>query len=212
MFLPQLYEKYPHLGIFCYIIILMKNRLTITDRILANTLLHLIPQWITPNIVTWLRIYSVPFVGYFLWTENYAIALPLFFISAFSDAVDGALARTRGLVTGFGKMFDPLADKLLISTTVIILVPSYISWDIVLAIVAIDIILIGSAYVQKKYYGKTIQAENTGKMKMVLQSVGVGALLVHIVFDIGVFLALATYFFYAAIFFALLSLVVYRAV
>lgn len=190
----------------------MHHKLTITDKILAKTILRLIPQWITPNMVTWLRFFSVPFIGYFLWVQDYSIALPLFFLSAFSDAVDGSLARTRNLVTSFGKMFDPLADKLLIATAVIVFVPQYLGWAIVLTIVSIDLILISSAYVQKRYYGKTIQAENTGKIKMVLQSLGIGALLVHALWNIGFFLALAQYLLYAAIFFALLSLVVYRAV
>jgi len=174
--------------------------------------LPIFPQWLTPNIITWARFFSVPFIGYFLWIENYSIALPLFLISAFSDAIDGSLARTRNQVSPFGKMFDPLADKLLISTAAIILVPRYLDWTIVIIIVAIEIILISSAYIQQRYYGKVIQAENAGKMKMVMQSIGIGALLVFALWGIHAFLIIATYSFYAAIFFALLSLVVYRAV
>lgn len=190
----------------------MPHQLTITDKILAKILLPVFPLWITPNIVSWFRVISVPFIGYFLWSENYAIALPLFFVSAFSDAVDGSLARTRNLVSDFGKMFDPLADKLLIATAALIIIPPNLGWGIVLTIVFIDFILITSAYFQKHYHGKTIQAENTGKLKMVAQSLGVGALLIYIIWDVVVFLTLAQYFFYAAIFFALLSLVVYRSI
>lgn len=190
----------------------MHHKLTITDKILAKTLLRTIPQWISPNIVSWLRFVSIPFVGYFFWTGSYAVALPLFFISAFSDAVDGSLARTRNMVTNFGKMFDPLADKLLIGTTALILIPRYLNWGIVVAMVLIDFILISSAYLQHRYYGKIIQAENTGKLKMIMQSLGVGALLVYAIWHIGAFLLLAQYLFYIAIFFALVSLAVYRAI
>lgn len=188
------------------------HKLTVTDKVLAKTLLPLIPLWMTPNLVSWLRFFSVPFIGYFLWNENYIVALPLFFVSAFSDAVDGSLARTRNLVSGFGKLFDPLADKLLISAAAIILVPLYLGWEIVLAIVVIELTLVASAYVQKRYYGKIVQAENTGKLKMLLQSLGIGALLVYAIWNISMFLVFAQYFFYAAILFALLSLVVYRAI
>lgn len=188
------------------------HKLTITDKILHATLLRLVPKSVTPNMITWFRFVSVPFVGYFLWIENYSIALPLFFISAFSDAIDGSLARTRNLVSNFGKLFDPLADKLLIATAAIILIPLHLGWGIMLAIVSIDLILISSAYIQKRYYGKIIQAENTGKIKMVLQSLGIGALLIYAIWNIALFLFLAQYFFYGAIFFALLSLVVYRAI
>lgn len=190
----------------------MPHNLTVTDKILAKSLLLLLPRWMTPNLVTWLRFLSVPFVGYFLWTENYMIALPLFFVSAFSDAVDGSLARTRDMVTDFGKLFDPLADKLLISIAALILVPRHLGWSIVIAIVSIELILISSAYVQKRFYGKIIQAENTGKLKMIMQSLGIGALLVSLVWGLPIFLVFSQYFFYAAIFFALLSLVVYRAI
>ncbi|OHA79364.1 MAG: hypothetical protein A2747_02910 [Candidatus Yonathbacteria bacterium RIFCSPHIGHO2_01_FULL_44_41] len=190
----------------------MQHNLTITDKILAKTLLCIIPHWMTPNLVSWLRFWSVPFIGYFLWNESYAIALPIFFISAFSDAVDGSLARTRNLVSDFGKMFDPLADKLLVATAAIILIPRYLDWGIMLAIVSIELILITSAYVQQRFYGKTIQAENTGKLKMILQSLGIGAVLIYAIWNIALFLVFAQYFFYAAIFFALLSLVVYRAI
>jgi len=190
----------------------MHNRLTIVDKILARTLLLLIPHWMTPNIVSWLRFASVPFVGYFLWIGSYSVALPLFFISAFSDAIDGSLARTRNIVSTFGKMFDPLADKLLIATAAIILIPRHLNWGIMLVIVSIEIVLLGSAYVQKRYYSKIIQAENTGKLKMILQSLGIGAVLIYALWNILFFLTLAQYFFYAAIFFALISLVVYRAV
>lgn len=190
----------------------MLHKLTVTDKILSKILLPAIPIWITPNLVSWMRFASIPFVGYFLWSENYAIALPLFLVSAFSDALDGSLARTRNLVSDFGKMFDPLADKLLISVSAIILIPKHLGWAIVLVIVSIELILITSAYIQKKYYGKIIQAENTGKLKMVMQSFGIGSLLIYSLWNISIFLVLAQYFFYAAIFFALISLVVYRAV
>lgn len=190
----------------------MHHKLTVTDKILAKTILPLIPHWVTPNIISWMRFCSVPFIGYFLWIGAYTIALPFFIISAFSDAIDGSLARTRNLVSSFGKMFDPLADKLLVSTTAIILIPRFNGWEIVFAIVSIELTLIASAYVQKRYYGKTIQAENTGKIKMIFQSLGIGTLLIYAVWHIAALLALAQYLFYAAIFFALISLVVYRAI
>jgi CDP-diacylglycerol--glycerol-3-phosphate 3-phosphatidyltransferase len=190
----------------------MPHKLTLTDKILAKTLLRLIPERITPNIVSWMRFASVPFIGYFFWTENYAIALPLFALSAFSDAVDGSLARTRGLVSDFGKMFDPLADKLLVATAVIILVPRYLNWELVYAMVLIDLILITSAYVRNHYYGTIIQAENSGKLKMITQSLGVVSLLLYTLYPIPLLLTTSLYLFYTAILFALISLVVYRAV
>lgn len=186
--------------------------LTITDKILAKTLLFLIPRFITPNMISWARFISVPFVGYYFWIENYPVALIIFFLSAFSDAVDGSLARTRGMITDFGKMFDPLADKLLIATAGIILIPRFLDWSIVIAMVVIDLILITSAWYRRKYNNEILQAENSGKLKMVMQSLGIGALLLFAIFQTPFLLVMALYFFYFAIFFALISLVVYRAV
>ena len=190
----------------------MPQNLSITDKILAKTILPLIPQYITPNMISWLRFLSVPFVGYFFWVADYSVALPLFVISAFTDAVDGALARTRNHITSFGKLFDPLADKLLVATTAIILIPRFLDWDIVLAIVFIDLFLITSGYFQNQYYGRVVQAENTGKMKMILQCFGIGVLLLYAITSYSPLLLTAQYLFYGAIFFALMSLVVYRAI
>ena len=190
----------------------MSHKLTISDKILGRVLLPIIPRWVTPNIISWLRFFSVPFVGYFFWIESYAIAFPLFVASAFSDAVDGALARTRNQVTSFGKMFDPLADKLLIATAAIILIPRYLDWGVVLVMVGIDLVLIVSAYFRKRYYGTVIQAENAGKLKMLVQSIGLISLLAYALWNLAIFLVLAQYLFYIAIFFALMSLVVYRAI
>ncbi|OHA84415.1 MAG: hypothetical protein A2937_01620 [Candidatus Yonathbacteria bacterium RIFCSPLOWO2_01_FULL_47_33b] len=190
----------------------MPHKLTLTDKILAKTLLKLIPEWVTPNIISWMRFASVPFIGYFFWIENYPIALPLFMLSAFSDAVDGSLARTRELVSDFGKMFDPLADKLLVATAVIIIVPRYLNWELVYAMVLIDLILITSAYVRNHYYGTIIQAENSGKFKMITQSLGVVSLLLYTLWPFPLLLTAALYLFCTAILFALISLVVYRAV
>jgi len=188
------------------------HKLTATDKVLGKTLLRLIPHWVTPNIVSWLRFASIPFIAYFFLVENYTVALPLFFLSAFSDAVDGSLARTRNLVSNFGKLFDPLADKLLIAATAAIIVPRYLDWNLVIFMIAIDLVLITSAYFRKRFYGTIIQAENSGKLKMIMQSLGVGALLLYAITAIPLFLAMGQYFFYGAIFFGLVSLVVYKAI
>lgn len=190
----------------------MPHKLTIIDKLLVRTILPFIPRSVTPNVVTTIRLFSVPFIFYFFWVEAYSLALPLFFLSAFSDALDGALARSRGLITNFGKLFDPLADKLLIATAVLILIPRFINWHIAVVMVGIDLILILNGYSQKRFYGKIIQAENSGKIKMILQVSGLLALLLFTLWNEPFLLTVAEYSFYTAIIFALISLIVYRAV
>lgn len=192
--------------------ILMSQKLTITDRLLVRTILPFVPQSVTPNMITTLRLFSIPFIFYFFWIEAYPIAFPLFFLSAFSDAIEGALARSRGLITNFGKLFDPLVDKLLIATAVLILVPRFINWPIAIAMVGIDLVLILNGYSQKRFYGKIIQAENSGKIKMIFQVSGLLALLLFAIWNEPFLLTITEYSFYSAIIFALVSLIVYRAV
>lgn len=190
----------------------MAIQLTVTDKILKATLLPLIPRFVTPNMVTWFRIATVPFVVYLLLHEQYGFGLTLFAISAFSDAVDGALARTRGQITEWGKVNDPVADKLLIGVATLILVSELLNWYLAATIIGIEFFLMASAYYRKRFQGIPIEAEFSGKIKMVLQSLGIGALLVSVVFSLPAFLTVATYLLYLAIIFAIISLAVYRAI
>lgn len=186
--------------------------LTLTDKILAKTILPLIPRFVTPNAITWFRFITLPFVAYLLWAENYKLGLVLFFLSAFSDAVDGSLARTRGQVSDWGKTFDPLADKILIGIASLVLVTRYINIFLALTIVVIEAFLIAGAYYRKQVQNVPIQAEVSGKIKMVLQSLGVGAILFAVVFKLPAFFIVAMYLLYLSIVFAIISLVVYKSI
>lgn len=188
------------------------DNLTFTDKILARTLLPFIPKWITPNAVTWFRFVSLPFVAFLFVEEFYFYGLILFLFSAFSDAIDGSLARTRNQVTEWGKTFDPLADKLLIGVAVFILVTRFLSVYLAVTIIGIELFLIGSAYYRKRVEGIPIEAELSGKVKMVLQSLGIGALLIAVSFQLPTFLVIAMYLLYLAIVFAIISLVVYKSI
>ncbi len=71
------------------------------------------------NKLTVLRMIMVPFFMYFLLAGNEWIALILFVVASFTDFLDGHLARSRNLITNFGKFMDPLADKLLVTAALI---------------------------------------------------------------------------------------------
>ncbi len=188
------------------------DNLTFTDKILARVLLPIFPRWITPNAVTWFRFVSLPFVAFLFVEELYFYGLILFLFSAFSDAVDGSLARTRNQITEWGKTFDPLADKLLIGVAVFILVTRFLSVYLAITIIGIELFLIASAYYRKRVEGIPIEAELSGKVKMVLQSLGIGSLLVAVSFQLPTFLVIAAYLLYLAIVFAIISLVVYKSI
>ena len=82
-----------------------------------------------PNKLTVLRVIMVPFFVFFMLTDvggaaNKWIALALFVIASLTDMLDGKIARKYNLVTNFGKFMDPLADKLLVCSAMICLIPS----------------------------------------------------------------------------------------
>lgn len=189
----------------------MSHQLTVMDKILVKTLLRLIPQRVTPNSVTWFRFVSLPLVAYCLAVELYVPGLVLFSLSAFSDAVDGALARTRNQVTEWGKELDPFADKLLIGVAVFFLVSRFLSAYLAATIIVIECVLLVVAMYRKHMHGIPIEAEISGKIKMALQSLGIGALFLSTIFQIPALLTIAGYALYGAIIFAIISLFVPRS-
>lgn len=79
-----------------------------------------------PNAITTLRVLLAPVVTVLLFESSASlrlVAFAVFLVAALSDLVDGALARRRGEITDFGKLVDPLADKLLLVAT---LIPFYL--------------------------------------------------------------------------------------
>ena len=67
-----------------------------------------------PNKLTMARMIAVPFFIAFFLLGNYPVALVLFIAASATDYLDGHIARSRNLVTNFGKIMDPLADKILV--------------------------------------------------------------------------------------------------
>lgn len=182
------------------------------DKILDKIFLWLIPKSIVPNHVTTFRYLSIPVILYLLLSGYHGWSVILFSISAFSDAIDGSLARTRRQITDWGKLHDPLADKLLIGSVGAVAVSIYLSFYLMLVIVIIELFLILNAIIKIRRGDKTITALLPGKVKMILQSVGVGLVLLFIVFPIPWILSLAATLLYLSIFFALLSLIVYSSI
>lgn len=185
-----------------------ETHITVSDKILAATFLRLLPRRVTPNQVTMFRFYTVPFVAVLLYLDLYIYAIPLFVISAFTDALDGALARTKNKITEWGKVYDPIADKLLIGISALIVIPKYVNVYLVAMIIFVDMFLIGMGYYLKER-GREISANAWGKTKMILQSFGVGFILIHALIGWPLILTAGIYVLYASIFFGVISLVTY---
>ena len=143
-----------------------------------------------PNALTVLRIFFVPLLlavmlsrnveldlgGYVLTTEW--LALLIFLSAASTDLLDGYIARRRRQITNFGRLLDPLADKLLISAAFICLVEldRVPAW-MVFIIVGREFAVTGLRGVALSK-GVTIDASDLGKAKMATQVVTVSLLLV----------------------------------
>jgi CDP-diacylglycerol--glycerol-3-phosphate 3-phosphatidyltransferase len=190
-------------------IFLKAEKITVSDKILAATVLKLFPRRVTPNQLTIFRFFTVPFVLLLLFLGKYEWGTVLFTISAFTDALDGAMARTRNQITEWGKIYDPLADKLLIVLTALFLIPQHLGFPIIFALLSTEMLLIGAAYYLKNKGKKDIQANIWGKIKMILQSFGVGFLFLFAILSTPWLLAIAAILLYASILFAVISLVTY---
>lgn len=78
-----------------------------------------------PNKLTLLRVFLIPFFLLFMYIKipfHYFLALIVFSVASITDALDGKIARSRNLVTNFGKFLDPLADKVLVISALAVFV------------------------------------------------------------------------------------------
>jgi CDP-diacylglycerol--glycerol-3-phosphate 3-phosphatidyltransferase len=140
-----------------------------------------------PNYLTLARIVIVPLLVVVLLTpvsdrwfgvSGYALAIAIFLAATLTDILDGHLARRRNQVSNLGKFLDPIADKLLVSAALIVLVEKHLapSWAVVV-ILGREFIVTGLRSVAASE-GIVIQAQSMGKLKMWAQCVAIVALLV----------------------------------
>jgi CDP-diacylglycerol---glycerol-3-phosphate 3-phosphatidyltransferase len=125
-----------------------------------------------PNTLTVIRILLVPVVVVALLDETPngdAIAAAVFALAALTDTLDGYIARQRNAITTFGKLMDPIADKLLIAASLIALVSldRLAAW-IAMVIIAREFAVTGLRLVAAER-GVVIQASWLGKVKTMLQ-------------------------------------------
>jgi CDP-diacylglycerol--glycerol-3-phosphate 3-phosphatidyltransferase len=149
--------------------------------------------WTTPNLLSLFRILLVPILVYILHDPGRmagAVAAILFVVGSLSDYYDGYLARKHGIVTTLGKFLDPLADKLLVVSVLIMLVampcgseldgpcvPRVPSWLAVL-IVGRELAVTGLRSIASSE-GITLGAEELGKYKTIFQIFALTGLLLH---------------------------------
>jgi CDP-diacylglycerol--glycerol-3-phosphate 3-phosphatidyltransferase len=135
-----------------------------------------------PNCLTLTRIFAAPLVVVLLYHEGPFVcfcAALLFMLASITDLLDGHIARRDNLVTSFGKFLDPLADKVLICSVLIML--TYLNWIsawITILIVCRELLVTGLRAMAAGE-GIVIPADTFGKWKTTLQSLAIVPLTIH---------------------------------
>ncbi len=126
-----------------------------------------------PNKLTTMRMILVPvFIALYLLNYNIASAV-VFIIAAFTDFLDGYIARKRNLITNYGKIMDPLADKLLVTSAFVCMVQTgAVAGWMVIVILAREFAITGLRAVAASE-GVVIAAAWSGKVKTVTQMIAV---------------------------------------
>ncbi|MEV7605566.1 CDP-diacylglycerol--glycerol-3-phosphate 3-phosphatidyltransferase [Paenarthrobacter sp. NPDC089322] len=134
--------------------------------------------WNLPNILTMLRIVLVPFFVWFLLADNSQhglwrwAAVVAFAVAIYTDKLDGDIARARGLITNFGKIADPIADKLLIGSALVLLsILGELPWWVTILILVREWGITALRFFVIRY--GVMPASRGGKLKTVVQTVAI---------------------------------------
>lgn len=160
------------------------------------------------NKITLLRVILVPIFMIVLYSDlaySTYIAAAIFIFASFTDTLDGYLARSRNLVTNFGKFVDPLADKILVSAALISLVgmDKIPAW-VVVTIIAREFTITGFRVIAASE-GVTIAASPLGKFKTITQLIAISLLLLNNFPFEGMNIPMDKIMLYVSLFFTVLS-------
>jgi len=141
-------------------------------------------RWNLPNILTWLRIVAIPLVVLLFYMPN-SWADPaaglLFAAASITDSLDGYLARRMGLTSRLGAFLDPVADKLIVAVTLVLLVSKNPHWVVVISaavIIGREIAISALREWMAELGQRTkVAVSSIGKYKTILQMVGLSMML-----------------------------------
>ena len=129
--------------------------------------------WNIPNLLTLARVLSAPTLAWLILRDNYLLALYVFIAAALTDAIDGFLARRLHQETEFGAALDPLADKLIGLTVLILLtMQHWIPLWLTLVVVMRDSVIVAGAFAYHRLFGEIeIRPPALGKLHIFLMFV-----------------------------------------
>ena len=163
-----------------------------------------------PNKLTIGRVVAVPFFVAAYMLEFYPVALVIFVAASFTDMLDGKIARKHGLVTNFGKIMDPLADKILVYSAFCLMTAGGIvpGWMFIV-ILAREFAVSGMRTVAASE-GIVVAAGMSGKIKTVFQMISVPVLILALaVPEVKVIMIIGMVFLWIALVFTVISGVEY---
>lgn len=136
----------------------------------------------TPNKLTLLRVFMVPFFVFFLLNNNldnnYLYANIVFILASSTDFLDGYLARKHNLITNFGKFLDPLADKVLVAAALICFIELNLASSIAVLIIITREFIVSGIRLVAASENRVISANIWGKIKTVFQMVAIILILI----------------------------------
>lgn len=153
------------------------------DRRPATVVARRVSNWNLPNALTTVRILTVPFFGWALLVQDGQtagwrwVALLLFTLAMVTDKIDGDLARKHNLVTNFGKIADPIADKALTGMAFVGLSLIDELWWAVTVVVLLREWGITGMRMWLVRRGVVLPASQGGKVKTTVQAVALGMLI-----------------------------------
>lgn len=131
-----------------------------------------------PNQLTIARIIAVPFFVFTYMKGYFLAAFIIFILASITDMLDGKIARKYNLVSNFGKIMDPLADKILVYAAFCLMVENHTMPSWMLIVILLREFLVSGIRTVAAAQGIVIAAGFSGKLKTVLQMIAVPLLLI----------------------------------
>lgn len=160
------------------------------------------------NKITLFRVFLIPVFMVVLHMDinnSNVYAAIIFIFASLTDSLDGYIARSRNLITNFGKFMDPLADKLLVTSALVSLVGfNKIPAWIVVTILSREFIITGFRTIAASE-GKTIAASPWGKIKTITQLIAIPLLLLDNIFFVKYGIPMDQIMLYLALIFTVIS-------
>ncbi len=151
-----------------------------------------------PNSLTTLRIFLIPIIVVFYYIDipgelfgtpiNFVVVASIFAVASLTDLLDGYLARKYNLITTYGKFMDPLADKILVVSALLLLVESTLVPAWIVAIIVAREFIVSGLRMMLSDKGVVHAAQLTGKIKAAVTMVAIVLLFLTPLQEIGLIL------------------------